>query len=86
MTYPSITSELAAIAEHAARLNRDQMRSLRDRILADVHRIEARYPERRPPDDPGRFELDRDRATCARRRREVDYLEGLLNAPEVASA
>jgi hypothetical protein len=29
-------------------------------------------------DDPGRFQLQRDQLTCARRRREVDYLDQLL--------
>jgi hypothetical protein len=73
-----LPSELGAIVAHVAGMNNDQVRLVRDRIVAEVRSIEARFRERLPMDDPGRFQLERDRLTCARRRREVDYLNQLL--------
>jgi len=70
--------ELAAIAAYVAGMDQAQVRSVRDRIVAEVRSIEARFPERTPMDDPGRFQLQRDRLTCARRRREANYLSQLL--------
>jgi hypothetical protein len=75
-----IDSDLAAIAAHVTGKTPAQVQELRDRIVAEVRSIEANFPERTPADDPGRFELLRARLTCARRRREVDYLEQLLGA------
>ena len=74
----TVDNELAAIAAHVAGMSEDQVRAVRDHIIAEVQGIEAHFPERRPMDDPGRFQLQRDQLTCARRRREVDYLDQLL--------
>jgi hypothetical protein len=75
-----LPTELQPIASFVKGLSRDQVRTVRDQIAAEVHSIESRFPERTPMDDPGRFQLERDRVTCARRRREVDYLDHLIGA------
>jgi hypothetical protein len=75
--------ELAAIAAHVAGMSQAQIAGLRDGILAEVIAMEARMPEHTPPDDPGRFQLKRDQASCAQRRREIDYLDQVLATPLV---
>ena len=76
----SIDPELAAIATHAARLSADQVRALRDTIVTEIASLEASIDtrERASRADADQFDIRRDRATCARRRREVDYLNQLM--------
>jgi hypothetical protein len=70
--------ELHPIARFCEGLTQEQIRAVRDNIVSEVASLEAGFPERRPIDDPGRFQLERDRLTCARRRREVDFLDNLV--------
>jgi hypothetical protein len=72
-------AELAFVAAHIAGMSMADVRLVHARMLADLHRIEARMPERTPLDDPGRFELARDRAICERLRRAMQLIQGRLN-------
>jgi hypothetical protein len=70
--------DLEPIARFVAGKSCEQIQALRDRILNEIEQLEAHFPFREPLDDPGRFALQRDRLTCARRRREIDYLNEML--------
>jgi hypothetical protein len=67
-----------AIATAVAGMSQAQVREVRDRITAEVRQLELSLPERTPLDSPGVFELTRAKATIARRRREIEYLNRLL--------
>lgn len=68
----------AAIAVCVAGMSAAQVTAVRDGIITEIRSIGARLPAGEPPDDPHRFRIARDRATCARRWREVEYLNSLL--------
>jgi hypothetical protein len=77
--------ELHPIAHFCEGLSKAQVQTVRERLIAEIASLEAGFPERRPIDDPGRFALERDRATCARRRREAEFLQRLLDEPSVVA-
>jgi hypothetical protein len=83
MISQSIDPEVAAIATYVAGMDHDQVLALRDRIVAEIATVErnAAARERAFPVDGDKFDIRRDRAQCARRRREVDYLNQALAAP-----
>jgi hypothetical protein len=84
---PTLDTELAAIATHAARMSAEQVRALRERIVREVADLEADVARRQRtfPMHADDIDIRRDRATCARRRREVDYLNELLARPSLAA-
>ncbi|MGB9331496.1 MAG: hypothetical protein WCB10_12075 [Steroidobacteraceae bacterium] len=76
-------AEVAAIATHAARLSTDQLRALRDRIVAEIESLEASIARRQRafPMQAHDFDIQRDQARCVQRRREVAYLNRVLATP-----
>jgi hypothetical protein len=78
-------TDLHPIARFCEGLSKAQMQTVRERLIAEIASLEAGFPERTPMDDPGRFQVQRDRQTCARRRREIDFLNRLLDEPSVVA-
>jgi len=76
-------SGLRPIAAHVAGKSPDQVRALRDGIISEIALLEASVARRQRdfPMHAQDFDILRDQRRCAERRREVDYLERLLEAP-----
>jgi hypothetical protein len=77
----SLDPEFQPIAAHVAGKNKFEIQALRSRLIAEVQALESNLSACPPMDDPGLFRLKRDRVTVARRRREIAFLNGLLDAP-----
>jgi hypothetical protein len=75
-------ANLHAIARFAEGLSKEQVQAVRDNIVTEIADLEASVAQRQRtfPMHANDFDITRDRLTCARRRREVTYLDQLLAA------
>jgi hypothetical protein len=75
-----VDAELAPIAMHVARMSPDAVRAMRDDIVNEIITLESSIAARKRgyPMHAHDFDILRDQQCCARRRREVDYLNQLL--------